>query len=244
MRYAIISDIHSNLEALTAVMANIDRDPVDEIACLGDLIGYGASPKPCIDLVRSKCKKVVIGNHDHAVIGLTNKEYFNPNAKQAVEWTAKKLSKPDFDFFASLPMTIRENKIIFTHASLHKPSEWGYILDEYEAEECFRIMDDAFITFIGHSHIPLAFEYGPGPYVKFLGFFNHLTLNPSCRYIINVGSVGQPRDGINQASYVLYDSEKFSIDLVRTAYDIKTAQKKILEAGLPEFLAERIQYGR
>ena len=243
MRYAILSDIHSNLEAFSAVLESIASEKPDAIICLGDIVGYGASPKECLDLVRSHCHHIVAGNHDHAVLGLTNKEFFNPNAKKAVEWTAQKLSTEDLDFLKGLPVCLEMNNLVATHATLNKPTEWGYILDEYEADACFSFMKPQNrVTFIGHSHIPLAFENGP--LVRFLGFITHLEMNPSYQYVVNVGSVGQPRDGINLASYALYDSKNLTVDLIRTSYDIKTAQKKILDAGLPSFLAERIQYGR
>lgn len=243
MRYAILSDIHSNLEAFSAVLESIAAEKPDQLICLGDIVGYGASPKECLDLVRAHCHHIVIGNHDHAVLGLTNKEFFNPNAKKAVEWTAQKLGEEDFAFLKTLPVSIGKNNLVATHATLSKPTEWGYILDEYEADACFSLMKPGQrVTFIGHSHIPLAFENGP--FVKFLGFITHLEMNPQYQYVVNVGSVGQPRDNNNLASYALYDSEKLTVDLVRVPYDIPTAQKKILDAGLPPFLAERIQYGR
>lgn len=242
MRYAILSDIHSNLEAMTSVLEDIHALRVDEILCLGDIVGYGANPKECLDLVKKECHRVVIGNHDHAVIGLTNKEYFNPNAKKAVEWTADQLAPEDTGFLKRLPMIQTLENFVMAHASLNKPEDWGYILDEYEADQCFGLMGNALVTFIGHSHIPLAFENGR--FVRCLGFISHFEMDERCRYIVNVGSVGQPRDGVNLAAYILYDSEKLTLDLRRVPYDIQRAQKKILEAGLPEFLAERIQYGR
>lgn len=243
MRYAILSDIHSNLEAFSAVLESIASEKPDKLICLGDIVGYGASPKECLDLVRAHCHHIVAGNHDHAVLGLTNKEFFNPNAKKAVEWTAQKLSTEDLAFLTTLPLCLELDNFLVTHATLNKPTEWGYVLDEYEADACFSLMKpNDRVIFIGHSHVPLAFENGP--FVKFLGFLTHLEMSPRYQYIVNVGSVGQPRDGINLASYAIYDSEKMTVDLIRTSYDIQTAQKKILDAGLPAFLAERIQYGR
>jgi predicted phosphodiesterase len=242
MRYAVISDIHSNEEAATAVFADIKNSGVDEIICLGDIVGYGASPKVCLDMVREKCSVVIAGNHDHAVIGLTNKEYFNISAKKAVEWTAKKLDKTDLDYMSSLPLLTIKETMYLAHASLHKPGEWGYILDEYDADSSFCKMGDVPIAFIGHSHIPMAFE--ANKFIQCIGSYSQIKLNTNFHYIINVGSVGQPRDGIWQSAYALYDSDKKEVELRRISYDVKSAQKKILDQGLPEFLAERIEYGR
>lgn len=242
MRYAVISDIHSNEEAAYAVFNDIEETGVDEILCLGDIVGYGASPKACLDLVREKCNLVVVGNHDHAVIGLTNKEYFNLSAKKAVEWTAKQLDKTDLDYMSSLPLLTEKEHMILTHASLHKPGDWGYILDEYDADSSFCRMGESSVCFVGHSHVPLAFE--AGKFIRCIGSYSQILMNPKYHYIINVGSVGQPRDGVWLSAYALYDSDKNEVELRRIPYDVKTAQKKILDQGLPEFLAERIEYGR
>jgi len=242
MRLAVISDIHANLEALTAVLAHIASESVDEIICLGDIIGYGASPEECIELVGTRCNKILMGNHDHAALGLTDKDYFNTNAKSAIEWTTTRLTKSELQFLASLDFTYRRENAVFTHANLAHPKEWGYILDEYQAVATFKKMGSARACFIGHSHVPMALENSN--HIRFLGRFDQFHLNPEKNYIINVGSVGQPRDGINDAAYVIFDTQENFLRLIRVPYDIKTAQKKILNAGLPEFLAERIQYGR
>jgi len=243
MKYAIISDIHSNLEALEAVLADIKDHSVDKIFCLGDIIGYGGSPKECIALVREQCDLIVVGNHDHAVIGMTNYQYFNNNAKQAIEWTKEQLDPEEISFMHSLDFTIREKNMFLTHSSLYKPYEWSYILREKESFNIFHRMDDAFLCFIGHSHIPLIIEYDYMNIVA-LELGNNFRLNPKNQYIVNAGSVGQPRDQINKAPYLLYDSKKLNIKLIRVEYDIEKAKSKILEAGLPYFLAERLDDGR
>jgi predicted phosphodiesterase len=242
MRIAIISDIHSNFEALSAVLEDVDNQGVDEIFCLGDIIGYGASPSECLALVRKRCKKILMGNHDHAAVGLTDKDYFNPNAKSAIVWTIEQLENGEMEFLSDLDFTFRREKAFYAHANLSHPREWGYILDEYQASASFKRMGSARILFIGHSHVPVVLENGP--HIRFLGRVDFIRMEPERQYIINVGSVGQPRDGINDAAYALFDTEENYVHLVRVPYDIQSAQKKILDAGLPEFLAERIQYGR
>jgi len=243
MRYAIISDIHSNLEALEAVLADIKKNSIDKIFCLGDIIGYGASPKECLELVRSKCELIVVGNHDHAVIGMTNYQYFNNNAKHAIKWTKEQLNQEEISFLHSLDFTIQEDNIFLTHSSLYKPYEWSYILREKESFNIFHRMDNAFICFIGHSHIPLIIEYNYID-IQAMEIGSSFRLNTKNQYIVNAGSVGQPRDQINKAPYVIYDSKTLNIKLMRVKYDIEKAKKKILEAGLPYFLAERLDDGR
>ncbi|OVE73364.1 hypothetical protein BVX93_01920 [bacterium B13(2017)] len=242
MRYAIISDVHSNYEALTAVLEDIRKQKVDDIICLGDIVGYGASPKECINLIKQCCSQIIIGNHDHAAIGLTDTDYFNFNARNAIKWTSQQLTDEEKEYFSNLPFYSKRDDLIFTHASLYKPQDWGYILDEYQALASFEQMKDSFICFIGHSHVPLAFI--KKQYLSFMWDIKEFVLEKNNQYIINVGSVGQPRDGIKDAAYVIYDSSKLLINLIRVSYDIETAQKKIIGAGLPKFLAERIQYGR
>jgi len=242
MKIALISDLHSNEEALVAVLEDIAKKKADKVVCLGDIIGYGASPGECVELVRKNADIVIAGNHDMAALGLTNKDYFNPNAKHAVEWTQNQLSKEDSQFLRDLPMVEELDDLIFVHANLNDPSGWGYILDEFDADTTFSSMNNHRLCFIGHSHVPVVFE--EGEIVKYLGNYEHFPTLPDRKYIVNVGSVGQPRDGNPDAAYVLYDTHHASIELRRVPYDIKNAQFRILRAGLPEFLAERIAFGR
>jgi predicted phosphodiesterase len=242
MRYAIVSDLHSNLEAVSAVFFHIDSQKVDEVICLGDIVGYGGSPKEVLDLVRARCKVVIAGNHDHAVAGKTDREYFNPSAKTAVEWTAKQLSQEDLQYLCELPFLIKKENFICVHANLSEPEKWYYILDEFDASATFAKMDAAKACFIGHSHVPAIFE--DSEYVNCFGFYEQFQLNPANRYIVNVGSVGQPRDGIVDAAYAVYDSTSMYVQLFRVPYNISSAQAHILSAGLPKFLAERIEHGR
>lgn len=240
MRYALIGDIHGNLEAFLAVLASIDKEEVNQILCLGDIVGYGANPVECINLVKERCSKVVAGNHDYAVIGLADIDYFNPFAKDAVLWTSEKLGEKEINYLASLRLIEREDNFTIVHASLNNPREWGYILNTFDASVNFELQVDP-ICFIGHSH-------GPVVYMKRENFISGhrfiSKIDPGCKYIINIGSVGQPRDGDYRASYVVYDLELQTLKLKRVEYDVATVQKKIIEAGLPQILADRLGIGR
>ncbi len=226
MRWALISDIHSNREALDAALESIREEGVDSIACLGDIVGYGADPDYCVELVRETAGIVIVGNHDHAAIGLTSIEYFNPYARIAALWTADTITPENAEYISSLPFTARPDDILLAHASPHRPEDWGYVMSEWEAKWQFSAFEEK-ICFIGHSHVPAEFrESGSG------------------RGIINVGSVGQPRDSDPRGCYYIYDSDEDTGRWTRFKYDFETAAKKIRVAGLPDMLAERLRWGR
>lgn len=240
MRYALIGDIHGNLEAFDAVLASIEQEHVDQILCVGDIVGYGANPVECIDLVKEKCTKVVAGNHDYAAIGLTDVDYFNPFAKDALLWTSERLSEKEINYLASLKLMEREDSFTMVHATLSNPRDWGYILNTFDAAMNFELQVDP-ICFVGHSH-------GPVVYMKRENFISGhrfvSKIEAGCQYIINVGSVGQPRDGDYRASYVVFDLDLQTLKLKRVEYDVVKTQKKIMEAGLPQILADRLSIGR
>lgn len=240
MRYALIGDIHGNLEALQSTLASIDQEKVDHILCVGDIIGYGANPVECIELVKAKCSKVVAGNHDYAAIGLTDVDYFNPFAKDALLWTSEQLTEKEINYIASLNLVEREDSFIMVHATLNNPREWGYILNTFDAASNFEVQTDP-LCFVGHSH-------GAVVYMKKENFISGhrfiSKLEPNCKYIVNVGSVGQSRDGDYRSAYVIYDHDQQTLKLKRVEYDVQTTQKKILEAGLPQILADRLSIGR
>lgn len=240
MRYALIGDVHGNLEALEAVLSSIGKEKVDQVLCLGDIVGYGANPIECINLVKKECVKTVAGNHDHAAIGLTDIDYFNPFAKQAVLWTSERLSEDEINYLASLKLVEREGAFTMVHAALDRPRSWGYILNTFDAAVNFEIQADP-LCFIGHSHVAVAYQKRDN-FVSGHRFINKLDLKQ--QYIINVGSVGQPRDGDSRSCYVVYDSSLQTLKLKRVEYDISNAQKKIIAAGLPEILADRLTIGR
>ena len=241
MRYGIIGDIHSNLEAFEAVLDEIDKIKVDNIICLGDIVGYGANPNECIDKVRQLTDIVVIGNHDAGSIGQTDLNYFNWAAREACRWTEKVLTESNKTYLKHLGLTKGEEQTLSVHASPSKPEAWRYITSLGVAMHEFSCFDQS-ICFVGHSHLPITFvkRNAKFDFIKDTDF----KLECGVSYIINVGSVGQPRDGDPRASFGLYNSDEGKVKIIRVAYDIGTAQQKIRREGLPDFLATRLAVGR
>ncbi len=232
MKYAILSDIHANLEALGEALSIIDTENINEIVCLGDIVGYGANPNECAALVRLRCSTIVLGNHDAAAIDPARAYDFNANAKRAIEWTAAALSDDTRSFLSSLPLVERKEGILFVHASPDTPDAWNYIVDASDAIAALRHFDER-VCFIGHTHIP--------------GIFSRLgrakAVSNDEQYLVNVGSVGQPRDGNPMLAFGVFDSSLWNFRLVRAKYDIEKAAGKIYAAGLPEELGYRLMYG-
>lgn len=239
MLYAVLGDIHSNFDALEAVLAELKKAKVDNILSVGDTVGYGAEPGLCIQTMRRVAGDTVAGNHDYGAVNKTDIEYFNPEAKEAVLWTSKQLSREDNLYLSDLPLVIEKDNMTLVHGSLHIPELFAYIRTFYDAELCFRGLKNE-VCFVGHSHIPVAI-------VKDSTIRTirdpEISLKNVPKAIINVGSVGQPRDRNPNACYVLYDTEKKSVQFKRVEYDIVGASAKIIKAGLPTFNAERIRWG-
>jgi diadenosine tetraphosphatase ApaH/serine/threonine PP2A family protein phosphatase len=232
VRIAIISDIHSNLEALTSALKIIDAERVDDIVCLGDVVGYGANPNECIEVVRSRCSTILLGNHDAAAIDLAVANQFTLNAQLSAIWTFGVLLEENKAFLSNLPHTKKLDEILFSHASPFEPEEWHYVISEFDTREAFTSFEER-ICFIGHSHIPIIFSmHGKAKEVT-----------RSERFIINVGSVGQPRDGNPDLSFGIFDTDTTSYRNVRAPYDIQTAAEKIRKVGLPRALSERLHRG-
>ena len=240
MRYAIIGDIHANLEALDVVLADIKAQRCTHYACVGDVVGYNANPKECLDIIRSMGMPCVKGNHDEYCSAAATLEGFNPHAAEAVEWTRRQLTEEDQQWLRDLKYMRLVANWSMVHATLDGPQRWGYVADRLAAAASFTYQNTA-VCFFGHTHLPLAFirdsQVRGGTYSKF-------RIEPGRKYFINVGSVGQPRDGNPKAAYVIYDMNDNTVELRRLDYDIPTAQAKIRAAGLPERLAERLAYGR
>jgi len=244
VKYAIFSDVHGNLEALQAVLANAAGQGVGSWVCLGDIIGYGANPNECVETVRELDPVVCLrGNHDAAVIDPRERAFFHEVALEGIQFSARHLTADNTAFLSALPYVYRENHhFMAVHASPYRPQEWEYVLDQVGAERAFEAMEPHRIAFIGHSHAPVVFcddgsaeRYPAG---------EALILEPkNKRYVMNVGSVGQPRDGNPDASYVVFDDSNDSVRLVRVRYDREKAAEKILRAGLPPVLAERLLIG-
>ena len=245
MRYAIISDIHSNLEALQAVLKTIEQEKIDKILCLGDIVGYGPNPNECLDLVQQHCEIILTGNHDFACIENSELYYFNRYAKQAVEWTLTILSNEKLNYLANLPLDGKIDNYYLVHANAYDPRSWDYVLSLDEAIYNFSKFDEK-ICFIGHSHHPIIYmEYSENDVLKYnLKQNSEIQLEDSNRYIINVGSVGQPRDGNPDSAFGILDTTNQRYELKRVAYDINETFQKMISAGLPQFLADRLLMGR
>lgn len=240
MRYAIFGDIHGNLEALTAVIEEIGKADIDECICLGDLVGYGGNPEECVERVRELNSLCVAGNHDYAAIGHLDISFFNALARDAAVWTSKALSGRSKDYLQSLSFVEHLTNFVIVHGSLQAPEAFNYIQTVREAEYTFRLMDKN-VCFCGHSHIPLTF-FDSEPMTYSLD--TEVQLKPETKVIVNVGSVGQPRDERPEASFAIYDEDAGRVELKRVGYDVQTAAKKITEAGLPEPLALRLFLGK
>jgi predicted phosphodiesterase len=242
LKYLIFSDVHGNLEALETVLERGAEADVDFHICLGDIIGYGANPNECIDAVRGlKAYACVKGNHDAAVIDPGERSFFHSVALEGVRYTENTLTPDNRKFIAELPYVYTSDGLfIAVHASPFMPEAWEYVLDQGGAKRAFGAMNQQ-VAFIGHSHTPVVFS-DDGRAERFLPG-DRITIKDGVRYVINVGSVGQPRDGNPDASFVIFDDKALTVDLLRIEYDRKTAAEKILKAGLPPVLAERLLVG-
>ena len=240
MRYAIIADIHGNLEALQAVLNDAKEQGATHFACLGDVVGYNANPVECLEIVRELECAVVRGNHDHYVAHSDSLEGFHPLAANVVDWTRKQLTDEQRSYLSRLEFSQREETFTIVHSTLDAPGSWGYVFDKLEAEANFSYQVTS-VCFYGHTHVPVAFEL-----VEEIrqGLFQKLKIMSGRKYLVNVGSVGQPRDGDPRAAYVIYDMIENQIELRRIPYDFTITQKKILQQGLPERLASRLAIGR
>jgi diadenosine tetraphosphatase ApaH/serine/threonine PP2A family protein phosphatase len=247
VRYAVLSDVHGNLEALSTVLADAASEGALGILCLGDAVGYGADPVPCIELLGERSTRMVAGNHEHGALGLLDVGWFNAAARAAALWTRDRLGADHQSFLTGLPLASTLGEATCVHASPRRPEEWDYLLS---AEDGFQAFGDfaTRLCFVGHSHRPGVWSLGSsGPaYEDLAGPAFHdrrVPFHDGRRYIINVGSVGQPRDRDPRAAYVLWDEDERSVTLRRVTYDHKAAAAKILRAGLPRALADRLAHG-
>ena len=240
MRFAIFGDIHANLHALQTVLADAESEKCTHFVCMGDVVGYNAFPKECLDIVRNMNIPVVKGNHDEYCSTDQPLDGFNPAAAEAVNWTRKQLTSEDRQWLRDLKYARMVTNFTIVHATLDGPQRWGYVFDKLAAAASFTYQNTA-VCFFGHTHVPVAFirdnMVRGGTYSKF-------KTEAGKKYFVNVGAVGQPRDNNPKAAYVVYDVDEGTIELRRLEYDIATAQRKILDAGLPPRLAERLAVGR
>jgi predicted phosphodiesterase len=240
MKYAIIADIHGNLDAFQVVLEDIRAQKATHIVCLGDVVGYNAQPKECLDIIRQMNVPCVKGNHDEYCSTENHLDGFNPHAAEAVHWTRNQLSPEDKQWLRDLKYSRMAANFTMVHATLDAPERWGYVFDKLAAAASFPYQNTQ-MCFFGHTHVPVAFMRDT---VVRGGTYSKFKVDPAKKYFINVGAVGQPRDNNPKAAYVIYDMDLQTIELRRLDYDIAAAQKKILEAGLPERLAERLAFGR
>ncbi|MBK9139959.1 MAG: metallophosphoesterase family protein [Verrucomicrobia bacterium] len=242
MKFAIIADIHANLEALQVVLADAEAQKVTHYACLGDVVGYNANPKECLDIIRGMNIPVVKGNHDEYCSMDEHLEGFNPHAAEAVQWTRNQLTAEDRAWLRDLRYHRLVANFTIVHATLDAPKRWGYVFpqDKYAAAASFTYQNTS-VCFFGHTHVPVAFIRDS---VVRGGSYSKFRVEPGRKYFVNVGSVGQSRDGVPKATYVIYDLDEGTIELRRLDYDLETTQEKILRAGLPPRLADRLGEGR
>ena len=240
MLHAVVSDIHGNLEALETVLADITARGVTSIACLGDFVGYGAAPNECIDRLRPLIEVAVAGNHDLAACGRIKLGYFNPDAAEAARWTTATLTAENLAYLAALPFSVSWHGARLVHSSPVEPDQWQYVFSPADAAYEMEAVEED-VCLIGHSHYPGTFEIDGERVV----YSRELLVQGvrGRRYLVNVPSVGQPRDGDPRAGYLLCDDERFAFEHVRLAYDIPAAMARIRDAGLPSFLADRLQWG-
>lgn len=214
---------------------------MDGVVCLGDVVGYGADPRRCLEIVRRLDAAVVVGNHEHGCLGLLDLDWFHPAARAAVEWTASQLSDEEQGYLRGLPFTLDLQGATLVHASPHDPRAWEYLItarDGFEALEHFA----GRLCFVGHSHRPGVWSQGADGY-RFLPVPQTISLDRDHRFIVNVGSVGQPRDRDPRAAYAVWDTEASCVTLHRVPYDLAATQAKIYRAGLPRILGERLAFG-
>lgn len=232
MRFAFISDIHSNLEALERSLEKIDAMGVDHILCLGDIVGYGPYPNECVQLVRNRCTMSVQGNHDSGVTGETSIGKFTRFGQSAIQWTQEVLLAEHVEYLRSLPLVHTVADVTIVHSSPRRPHSWEYVFSWPDAQRCFANFSTGY-CFLGHTHIPFV--------VSENGVFHSFSVG--IRHLINVGSIGQARDGIPKASFGVLDTAKGSYENVRVEYDIERTVKAIHKANLPEYLGQRLFLG-
>lgn len=240
MKFAILGDIHANLDALEAVLADASAQGAASHVCIGDIVGYNANPRECLARIRALDCPVVKGNHDEVAGAATEIIGLNPLALNALLWTRDQLSDEDRKWLRELRLVRQVKDFTIVHATLDTPGGWDYVLNKFDAMSSFSYQFTQ-LCFFGHTHVPRVYVKGLSVMVENETF---ITLEKGRKYFINVGSVGQPRDGDWRASYAIYDAEAGTVALRRVEYDLASAQRKIIDAGLPPQLAERLAYGK
>jgi diadenosine tetraphosphatase ApaH/serine/threonine PP2A family protein phosphatase len=251
MRYAVLSDIHGNLEALTAVLEALAAERIDRLLCLGDIVGYGADPGACLERLTAAQAVSVSGNHERGCLGTLDLDWFNETTQAALLWTRAQLGFADLDTLRRLPLTASEGPFTLVHGTLRHPARFEYLIEAGQAIETLTICR-TLMCCVGHTHVPFFLEYDRSQrrMSRVLTRPEELTDVPfeddaaTRRYLLNPGSVGQPRDGDPRASVAIVDIDARRVSIRRVPYDVAAAQRKIRQAGLPEFLSDRLAIGR
>ncbi len=243
MRIAILSDIHGNIEALESVLAEFEKlGDIDKYVCLGDIVGYGADPETCCTRVRELCEFTLLGNHDAAVAGRMDYSYYYDAAREALDWCSERLSDENMAWLKDLPYTQKDGHILFSHGSPMQPEEYDYIFATDQARALLMMRDELpQVTFIGHSHLTKVFALTDDDALDVVA--PKFRLKEEMRYIVTVGSVGQPRDYDPRACAGLYDTEIREFQYVRVEYDVEAQRQKILDAGLAQNFGTRLLLG-
>ena len=240
MKVAIFGDIHANLEALQAVLQDAGDQGCASFVCLGDIVGYAANPSECLEIVRQMNCPVVRGNHDEGAASTSSLDELNPLAQAALLWTRGQLSLDQRTWLKELRLVRQVRDFTIVHATLDSPGAWGYVTNRFDAMASFSYQFTQ-VCFYGHTHVPRIFEKDDAVRA---GRVTDVQLQRGVKYFVNVGSVGQPRDGDWRSSYAVYDAQAQTVSIRRVEYDIGTAQQKIIDAGLPHLLAERLTLGK
>jgi diadenosine tetraphosphatase ApaH/serine/threonine PP2A family protein phosphatase len=240
VRCAVLSDVHGNLAALRAVLSDID--PADAVWCLGDVVGYGPDPNECVELIRKRAAICLAGNHDWAVVAKMDLDAFNPDAAKALTWTRQQLTGGNLDFLAGLPSTLQQEQVTLAHGSPRDPI-WEYILTARTAHENFAGFDTAWCL-VGHTHCPAAFRQSEGVVRQVEWAHGGSLPIDAGRFIINPGSVGQPRDGDPRSSYLVLDTAARTAHLKRVLYPVLETQTRMQKVRLPVRLITRLEFGR
>ena len=241
MRYGVFSDVHSNRPALEAVLAALQSERVDRLLCAGDLVGYAAEPAACVEQVRAAAHAVVAGNHDWAVAGRFDAAWFHHDARAALAWTTDHLSAAAAQYLAGLPLTWQDESVTLAHGTLHEPEQFHYLLDADAAARSLALQTTP-VAFVGHTHVPVAFAVDADGDVQCLRG-PRVEVQRGRRYLVNVGSVGQPRDQDPRACYVVYDTARRLVEFTRVPYPVARTQAAIRAAGLPARCADRLARG-
>ena len=239
-RVGVFSDIHGNLPALNQVLADLDKLDLDALYCCGDVVGYGAHPNECVEILRERKIPTIAGNHDFAALERIDITYFNETAKRSILWTRHVLTPENREFLQNLPLKLETEKMFFVHASPRSPDAWHYVITNGDARQSFRHFEQQ-LCFIGHSHTPFIVEKHENNLSHHV--FPQVDLLDDRQYLVNVGSVGQPRDRNPDACFAVVDLDKKTIEIKRVEYDLAKAQDAIRRQGLPPELAERLAYG-